>query len=150
MESALHSLPKSSDNGDDGWTDEDMAELEKEPGLALGEHRVESSSAGTPTAPSPRSTEAAQDEIWSRRRSKTAVNRPEELRDASRYGTAQGLKEWKLQETGMVVEGGAVGDQQVLVKVIDADDPKDKEPAEALPAAQPNIPEIDEHRFRPR
>jgi hypothetical protein len=34
VESALHSLPKSSD-GDDGWTDEKMAELEKELGLAL-------------------------------------------------------------------------------------------------------------------
>lgn len=30
VESALHSLPKSSDSGDDGWTDENMAELEKE------------------------------------------------------------------------------------------------------------------------
>jgi hypothetical protein len=34
VESALHPLPKSSDSGDDGWTDENMAELEKEPGLA--------------------------------------------------------------------------------------------------------------------
>jgi hypothetical protein len=34
VESALHSLPKSSDSGDDGWIDENMAELEKELGLA--------------------------------------------------------------------------------------------------------------------
>lgn len=32
----LHLLPKSSDSGDDGWIDENMAELEKELGLALG------------------------------------------------------------------------------------------------------------------
>lgn len=51
MESALQSLSKSSDSGDDGWTDENMAELEKEMGLALGEHQVESSLAGTPTSP---------------------------------------------------------------------------------------------------
>ena len=37
VEPALHSLPESSDNGDDGWTDENIAELEKELGLALGE-----------------------------------------------------------------------------------------------------------------
>jgi hypothetical protein len=37
VESALHSLPKSSDSGDDGWTDENMADLEKELGLVLGE-----------------------------------------------------------------------------------------------------------------
>jgi hypothetical protein len=46
----LHSLPKSSDSGDDRWTDENMAELEKELGLALGRQQVESSSAGTPTS----------------------------------------------------------------------------------------------------
>jgi hypothetical protein len=56
VESAL--LPKSSDSGDDEWTDENMAELEKELGLALGEQQVESSLAGTPTSPSPRSVEA--------------------------------------------------------------------------------------------
>ncbi|KUJ07405.1 uncharacterized protein LY89DRAFT_678007 [Mollisia scopiformis] len=54
VESALHSLPKSSDSSDDGWTDENMAELEKELGLALGEQQVESSSARTPISPSPR------------------------------------------------------------------------------------------------
>lgn len=54
VESALHFLPKSSDSGDDGWTDENIAELEKELGLALGEQQVGSSSACTPTSPSPR------------------------------------------------------------------------------------------------
>jgi hypothetical protein len=43
-----------------------------------------------------------------------------------------------------------VGDQQDLVEVDVADDPEDKEATEALPAAQPKIPEIDEHRFRLR
>ena len=42
------------------------------------------------------------------------------------------------------------GDQQDLVEVVDADDPKDKEVTEALPATQPEIPEINEHRFRLR
>jgi hypothetical protein len=87
VESALYSLPQSSNSGDDGWTDENMAELEKELGLALGEQQVESSSAGTPTSPSLRSAEAPQDEIQSRQRSETTGGRPEELRDASRRGT---------------------------------------------------------------
>jgi hypothetical protein len=55
-----------------------MAEL----GLALGEQLVESSSAGIPTSPSPRSAEVPQDEIQSRERSETAGGRPEELGDA--------------------------------------------------------------------
>jgi hypothetical protein len=38
------------------------------------------------------------------------------------------------------------GDQQDLVEVVDADDPKDKEVTEALLATQPEIPET-EHRF---
>lgn len=170
VESALHSLPKLPDSGDDGWTDENMAELEKELGLALEEQQVESSSAGTPTSPSPRSVEAPQDETQSRDRTETTGSRPEELQDTSRHGTAQGLEEWEQQETEVVVEGGAVamqqqeelaaqkeelghpavGDQQDLVEVVDADDPEDKEATEALPAAQPKIPEIDEHRFRLR
>ena len=44
----------------------------------------------------------------------------------------------------------AVGNQQDLVEVVDADDPKDKEATEALPAAQLKIPKIDKHRFRLR
>ena len=44
----------------------------------------------------------------------------------------------------------ALGDQQNLVKVDDTDDPMDKEATEALSATQPEIPEIDEHRFRLR
>jgi hypothetical protein len=81
VESGLHFLPKSSDSSDDEWTDENMAVLEKELGLALGEQQVESSSAGTPTSPSPRSAEAPQDEIQSRERSEITGSRPEELRD---------------------------------------------------------------------
>jgi len=155
VESALHSLPKLPDNGDDGWTDENMAELEKELGLALRE-QGDSLFAGAPTSPSPYSVEALQDEIQSRERSETTGGRPEELRDASRRGPpAQGLEWWEQRETEVVVEGGAVamqqqeelaarkeelghpamGNQQDLVEVIDADDPKDKEATEALLAA---------------
>ena len=114
VESALHSFPKSSDSGDDGWTDENMAELEKELGLALGEQQVKSSSAGTPTSPSPRSAEASQDEIQSRERSEATGSRPEELQDACRHGTpAQGLEEWEQRESEVVfvAEGGGVAMQ---------------------------------------
>lgn len=68
MNSALHSIAKASDSGDDGWNDEDTAELENELELALGEQQVESLSAGTSTIPSPHSVEALQDEIQSRKR----------------------------------------------------------------------------------
>ena len=87
MEFALYSLPKPSSSGDDGWTDENITELEKELGLAMEEQQVESLSAGTPTSPSPRSVDAPQDEIQSRERSETTDGRPEELRDTSRRGT---------------------------------------------------------------
>jgi hypothetical protein len=169
VESALYSLPKSSDSGDNGWTDENMAELEKELGLALGEQQVKSSSASIPTSSSPRSAETLQDEIQSRERSETTVSRPEKLRDVSRHGTAQGLEEWEQRETEVAVKGGGVtiqqqeeltaqkeelrqpavgeGNQQDLVEVVDADDPKNKKATEALPATQP---EIDEYRFRLR
>jgi hypothetical protein len=33
------------------------------------------------------------------------------------------------------------------VEVADVDDPKDKEATEPLPVIQPEIPEINEHRF---
>jgi hypothetical protein len=162
------------DSGDDGWTDEDTAELEKELGLALEEQRVESSSAGTPTSPSPRSAEAPQSEIQSREHTETTGSRPEELQNISRHGTAQGLEEWEQLETEVVVEGGGVamrqqeelalqteelgqpavgegeGDQQDLVDVDVADEPRDREATEALPATQPEIDEIDKHRFRLR
>ena len=83
---------------------EKMAELEKELGLALGEQQVESLSARTATSPSPRSAEAAQDEIQSPERSETTSSRPEDLRDACRCGTpAQGLK-WEQRETWVVIE----------------------------------------------
>jgi hypothetical protein len=61
IESALHSLPKPS-GGDDGWTDESMAGLEKELGLALEEQQVELSLAGIPTSPSLRLVKAPPDE----------------------------------------------------------------------------------------
>jgi hypothetical protein len=169
VEFALHSLPKLPDSGDDGWTEDSMTELEKELGLAWKEQQVESSSAGTPTSPSPRSAEAPQDETQIRERTENTGSRPEELQDTSRHGTAQGLEEWEQQETEVVVEGGvvaiqqqeefaaqneelgqlAVGDQQDLFKVVNAD-PEDKEATEALPAAQPKTFEIGEHRFRLR
>ncbi|CZR67725.1 uncharacterized protein PAC_17624 [Phialocephala subalpina] len=169
MESAVHSLPKPSDSGDNKWINDSIAELEKELELALAEQK-NSLSASAPTPSRPRSIEARQDEIQSRKRTETTGSKPKELQNASPHGIAHGLKEWEQQETEVVVEGGAVamqqqkelvaqnkelgqpavGDQQGVVEVVDADDPEDKEATEALPAAQPKIPEIDEHRFRLR
>jgi len=95
----------------------------------------------------------------------------QELRDASRRGTpAQDLEFWEQRETDVLMERGAVamqqqeelaaqkeelgqsavGDQQDLVEVVDADDPEDKKATEALPTAQLKIPVIDQHRFRLR
>ncbi len=164
MESAPNSLPKLPINGDDGWTDESIAELDKELGLALEEQQVESLSAGTPTSPSPRSVEAPQDETQIRERTENTGSRPEELREAFRHNSpAQDFECREQQETQVGVEGGAVavqqqeelgqpavGDQQGLVEVNVADDSEDKEASEDPPAGQPEIPEIDEHRFRLR
>jgi hypothetical protein len=149
-ESTLHSLPKPFDSGGEGWTDEDTAELEKELGLALEEQ--------------------LQNEIQSRERSGTAGGRLDELRVASRPGTPAQDLEWEQQETRVWLEGGAVtvqqreelaaqeaklgqpagGDQQDLVKVVDLDDPEDREATEDLPSTQPEIEGNDEHRFRLR
>jgi hypothetical protein len=145
VESTLYSLPQSSNSGDNGWTDESMADLEKEMGLALGEPQVESLSAGLPPSPSPRSAEAPQDDIQSQQQSETTGGRPEELQGASRRGTPA-LELWKKQETEVVVP--AVIDQQDLAEV--ADGPEDEKATEALLAAQPKIPKTDEHRFRLR
>ncbi|KAJ8058594.1 hypothetical protein OCU04_012771 [Sclerotinia nivalis] len=59
VESALYSLPKSSDGGDDAWMDEEMVHWRRNWGWgAAGEQGVELSSARTLTSPSPRSAEA--------------------------------------------------------------------------------------------
>jgi len=89
----LHPLPKLSDSGNDRWTHDSMAELEKELGLALEEEQVKSLSANALTFPSPRSVEAPQDEIQSRERNETTSSRLEEPRDTYQRGTpAQGLE----------------------------------------------------------
>jgi hypothetical protein len=73
-------------NSDDRWTDDGIAELEKELELALVE-QVNSSSASAPSSLCPRSVKAPQDEIKSRERTETTSSRLEELRDASRHST---------------------------------------------------------------
>lgn len=170
VKSALHSLLKLSDSGDDEWTDENMAELKKELGLTLKEQQVKSSLVGTSIFSSSCSVEASQNETQSWDRTETTSSRSEELQDTSWHDTAQGLEEWKQQKTEVVMKGGAiamqqqkelaaqkkelehpaVGDQQDLVEVVDANDPEDKEATEALPAAQPKIFEINEHCFQLR
>jgi hypothetical protein len=72
VESTPYSLPKPSNNGDDGWTNDSMAKLEKELGLALGEQ------VKPPTSLSPRSVKVPQDKIESRERSKATNSRLEE------------------------------------------------------------------------
>jgi hypothetical protein len=116
MKSAPHFLLTISDNSNGGWTDNSIAELKKELGLALEELQVESSSAGTPTCPSPRSAEAPADGIQSRECTETTSSRPDELQDTSRNGAAQGLKEWELQDNEVAVEGSPVVTQRQKVE----------------------------------
>jgi hypothetical protein len=80
-----------------------MAELEKELELALAE-QGNSPSGSAPTPSRPCSVEVLQNEIQSRERTETTGSRPKKLQDASRHSTAQGLGEWKQQETEMVAE----------------------------------------------
>jgi len=87
VEFALHSLPNPSRSDDDEWTDENMAELEKELGLALEEEQVKSLFTSGPTSPGPRLVEASQDEIQSRENSETTGSRPKEPRDTCRRCT---------------------------------------------------------------
>ncbi|ESZ89590.1 hypothetical protein SBOR_10026 [Sclerotinia borealis F-4128] len=129
VESALHSLLKSSDSGDDGWTDKNMAELEKELGLAWESNK------------------------WSHHRPAhlppQVLARPRHHRTRSRVENAAkplGL-EWEQQETRVAVEslgrrelgeealmeeaggveirqqGELAGDQQNQAEVDDTDDP---------------------------
>jgi hypothetical protein len=57
VESTLHPLPKPLDSGNNGWTDDSMAKLEKELGLAL-EEQVKSLSPSALTSLSPRLVKA--------------------------------------------------------------------------------------------
>ncbi len=93
MEFTLYSLPKLPNSGDNRWTDDSMAELEKELGLALEEQQVELSSAYILTSPSPRSAKAPQDKTQIQECTENTGSRPEELQDTSQHGIAQGLKE---------------------------------------------------------
>jgi hypothetical protein len=95
VESTPHSLLNPSDNGDDGWTSDSMAKLEKELGL-VWEEQVKSSSPSALTSLSPRSVEALQGEIQSR---------PEASRETCRRGTpALGFQEWERQEARVAAE----------------------------------------------
>jgi hypothetical protein len=169
LEPAPFSLFRPSNNGDDGGTNDGMAELEEELGWTL-EEQVKSTSASAPTPSNPRSVEALPDEIQTRRHSETTGSRQEEPQEVSQHGIGQGFEEgeqWKAKVVGegkgvskqqqerlaaQEEEPGLLGvdDQQDLVEVVIADDSEDKEAFEALPVAQPKNPEIDEHCFRLR
>jgi hypothetical protein len=170
VESTLYSIPQSSDSGNNRWTDESMAELEKELELALEEQQVEPSSVGTPTSPSLRSVEEPQNKTQSREHTEATGIRPEGVQDASRHAiTAHGLEELGPRESEVAVQGRdvamqqqelaaqkqelgqlAVDDQLDLVEVVDAGDPGEREATEALISTQSEILEVDEHRFRLR
>jgi hypothetical protein len=110
MESALHSLLKPSD---DGWTDDSMAELKKELGLALEEEQVKSSSPSAPTSPSPRSVEEVPRDPESRAQRKPPVADQKNCDASRRSNPAQDLEWLEQQETEVVVvEGGTVATQQ--------------------------------------
>ena len=88
-----YSLPKPSDNSDNGWTEDHMTELEKELELALVE-QVNLLSASALSSLCPCLVQAPQDECKSRESTETTSSRPEEQQDASRHDTPiQGLKE---------------------------------------------------------
>jgi len=89
VEPAPHSLPQLPNNSDDGWTDDSMAEVEKELEQAFLE-QVKLSSANVLSSPRPRSVEAPPDESQSRERTETTGSRTEEPQDVSRHSTAQG------------------------------------------------------------
>jgi hypothetical protein len=145
MGAAPHSLPKPSHTGDDGWTDNLLAELDKELGLALIE-QGNSSPASTPSIPRPCSVEAVQDEIQRRECTETTGSRPAELQDTSQCGTPAPGLEWEQWQAEEVVEGGGVamqqqeeytaqndelgqpvvGGQQDPVEVVDVDDTEPK------------------------
>ncbi|KAH6675954.1 hypothetical protein B0J14DRAFT_375526 [Halenospora varia] len=57
VESAVHSLPEPFDSGYDGWTDDSVAELETELGMALEEQ------GNSPSASTPRSAEPSHHQI---------------------------------------------------------------------------------------
>jgi hypothetical protein len=76
-----------------------------------------------------------------------------ELEEKELAGEAEGVEMQQQEELGWQEEAPAqrnMDDQLDLVEVVDADDPKDKEAIEALPIMRPEVPEIDEHRFRLR
>jgi hypothetical protein len=116
VESALHFLPKLPNRGDNGWTPENVAELEKELETALRE-RGDSPSAGA--ALSPRSVEAPQDD-QSREHCEITGGRPEEPRDVSRCVTpAQGLdlEQWEALVAVESLGGREPGEETLVGEV---------------------------------
>ena len=87
------SLPKPpSDNGDNGWTNECVAEMEKDLDLAIVE-QVDASSTNLPESPPVRSVETPHLESQSQECNETSGSTPEEMRDTSReHASAPGLE----------------------------------------------------------
>jgi hypothetical protein len=119
-----------------------MAELDQELRLAL-EEQGKSSSASEPTCSCPRSVEAPQDGIPSGERSETTGSRLEEPRVTQVVVETMGREAGKEELVGegrVEMEDELAGQnkelerpvQQILVGVIDADDPGDKEATEVL------------------
>ncbi|KAH6661755.1 hypothetical protein B0J14DRAFT_663176 [Halenospora varia] len=124
-----HSLPKPSNTGDDGWTEDSMAELEEEMGLAIVE-QAKSPPAGAPSSSHPPRSEESQDEIRSRQRSETAGSRLEEPRDGSRHATLDQDLGWEQRETRVVVEIVEEREQQEEVLAVEVASEAAKEEGE--------------------
>ncbi|TAQ85245.1 hypothetical protein B7494_g6427 [Chlorociboria aeruginascens] len=134
LESAFHLLPEPSDGGDDRWTNESMADLEKELGLTLEEEQVE-----LPFA----DQESCEMLLDVGPQLRTLVGAAGDSRGGGRRGRSDAAAR-ELTSQKEELGQPAVGDQQHLVEIDDADDHEDNEATEALPTAQPKIPEINE------
>ena len=144
VEPALSSLTKSSNSGDDGWTDKSSAELEAELDLAWREQQRESISANTTASQNLPLPEAPQNRVQSRKQCENTDDTTEELQNASRCVTPA-LTLWEKESH---VAKAPVVHQQDLAKIVDADDPDNEEATEILPAAQPKAFETVEYCLR--
>ena len=150
VESMLHPLPKPSHSGDDGWTDDSMAELDKELGLALEEQQVEPAhlppqvlARSKHHRTRPRVENTPKLPVADQKSCKILLDMAQ-LR-VLRSGSNRRLRWWKKglgTQLWVISRTWSRSSTRTTLKT--------KEATEALPAAQPKIPKIDEHRFRLR
>lgn len=118
-ELGAHSSNQKPNDSNNGWTEDQAAELEYELTLALGE-QGNPSSTRAPSSPRSRLAVALQDDTTTQECTEITISGREELQEASRYGTpAQGLEEWAQQETQVAGETLAQRDPQEEELVVD-------------------------------